>query len=92
KTVPYDATRYSYLDIVGEADYFNGMDQLQIVPGARIQWSNCLDLSASNFFVRGIHTGLQVDIFSKQLPLRDTGANKSIWVGGFLGFMIGNGW
>jgi len=92
QTFQYDHTRFSFNDIIGEADYFSGMDQLRVIPGLRARIHTSLNISGTNLLVRAIHTGIGVDVFPKKIELMSNLENQQIFFGGFLGFMIGNAW
>lgn len=92
QTFQYDHNRFTFNDIIGESDFFTGFDKLSVIPGGRLRLHGSLNLSGSNLLVRAIYTGLQLDVFPKPLPIMSKLDNQSIFFGGFLGLMIGNGW
>lgn len=92
QTFQYDHNRFNFNDIIGEADFFSGIDQLKIIPGLRLRVHTSLNLSGTNLLVRAIHTGFGLDIFPKNVEIMSNLENRPIFFGGFLGFMIGNAW
>ena len=46
ETEKYDHTKYNYSNIYGAADYFLGMNEISVVPGARMKVATMVDLSA----------------------------------------------
>jgi hypothetical protein len=51
-----------------------------------------VNLAGSNLFLRALHLGLQTDIFTQKLPIMDARSDKALFLGGSLGFIIGNAW
>ncbi len=92
EVVPYDGGKYSYNDIVGEGDFFRGIDKMSFVSGLKIKLFGNLDFAGNSLYVRALHVGLQADIYPKKVPIFDLNPNKQYYIGGFLGFMIGNAW
>jgi hypothetical protein len=88
----FDADRHDRRLIVGEADFFTGLGQLQLVPGLRLEAYTTVNLAGSNLFLRALHLGLQTDIFTQKLPIMDARSDKALFLGGSLGFIIGNAW
>lgn len=88
----YDASLYNYGNIVGEADYFLGMNELQLVPGIRAKLSAMLDFAAGSNYIRGIELSVYADYFTKELELLDLTPNKQVFVGGSVELLIGNAW
>jgi hypothetical protein len=94
ETVPYNPAQHSYQDVVGEADYFLGFDKLSIIPGIRLQWLTGFDISVQPVFIRAVELGIQLDAFTQKVPLMGLHslANQQFFVGGTVGFLIGNSW
>ena len=88
----YDASLYNYTNIVGEADYFIGLNEIRIQPGFRGEISTMVDLAGSRNLIRGIEVSAFADIFAKPLDIFDLNDNRSFWIGGSIEFLIGNTW
>ncbi|MEM7037363.1 MAG: hypothetical protein AAF570_10310 [Bacteroidota bacterium] len=88
----YDATKYNYGNIVGEADYFLGMNEITVTPGFTAKLSTMLDFSASKDYIRGVELSLFGSIFSRQLELMDLTDNKQVFIGGSVELLFGNTW
>jgi hypothetical protein len=88
----YDYTKYNYSNIYGVADYFLGMDEISMVPGARVKAATMLDLSSGSAYIRGVELGLFADIFAKKLPQFGFTANRQTFIGGSVEILIGNTW
>lgn len=88
----YDASLYNYTNIVGEADYFLGLNEMSIQPGVRSKISTMIDFAASPNLIRGIELSVFADYFTSPLELFDLNDNRSLWLGGSVEFLIGNTW
>ena len=88
----YDAALYNYGNIVGEADYFLGMNEIVVTPGFTGKLSTMLDFSASRDYIRGVELSIFGSIFSKPLELMDLTANRQLFLGASVELLIGNTW
>ncbi|MEY3442996.1 MAG: hypothetical protein RLZZ519_1277 [Bacteroidota bacterium] len=92
ETHKYDYTKYNYSNIYGVGDYFLGMNEISMIPGARLKAATMVDLSSGTAYIRGIELGIFADIFSKKLPMFGFTANRQAFVGGSIEVLIGNTW
>jgi len=92
ETDKYDASLYNYTNIVGEADYFLGLNELSVQPGLRGKVSTMVDFAGSRRLIRGIELSVFADYFTSPLELFDINDNRSLWLGGSIEFLIGNTW
>jgi hypothetical protein len=88
----YDPSQYNYTNIYGSADYFLGMNELSMVPGARIKLGSMVDFSSGSSYIRAFEMGIFADIFSKPLPLLGNNPNRNFFFGGSVELLIGNMW
>lgn len=88
----YDAAQYNYSNIVGEADFFLGLNEITAVPGLRAKVSTTVDFSASQDYIRGLEVSFLTDIFFRKLEILDNTPNQNIYLGGSVSFLIGNAW
>ncbi|MCS6789794.1 MAG: hypothetical protein NZ580_02270 [Bacteroidia bacterium] len=88
----YDPTRHSYYDIVGEADFYLGFDQLRAVPGAVIQAGILLDIGKNPSLIRALALGGRWQFFSSPIKTLHQYPGRRDWLSGFMAFYIGNGW
>ncbi len=88
----YDASLYNYSNIVGAADYFLGLNEIQVQPGFRGRVSTLIDFAGTRNLIRGIEFSVFGDIFAKPLEIFDLNDNRTLWVGGAIEFLIGNAW
>lgn len=89
---PYDATKYTYADIVGEADFFLGMDEIKIVPGIRASSHFIVDFAGAKNAVRAAEVGVFADYFFKAPAILDTGKNNHLFIGASLAVLFGSKW
>lgn len=92
ETDKYDPAKYNYSNIFGVADYFLGMNEFKMMPGARVKATTLVDLSSSTAFIRGIEMAFFADFYSKKLPLLGYSPNKQVFLGGSVEILIGNTW
>ncbi|MEN3041373.1 MAG: hypothetical protein ABDH66_07550 [Bacteroidia bacterium] len=88
----YDPARYTYNDIVGEADFYLGFDKLRVVPGMVGQIGAAIDAGKDNTLIRTIAFGMRVQVFSFPGETMYQYAGRSIWTSGYLAFYVGNAW
>lgn len=89
---PYDPAKYNWTNIVGEADFFLGIDQLKIRPGLRTRGALSLDFSRTKDYIRAIEIGVNGDFFPKAPEIMGTYQNPHAYVGGSIGILFGNAW
>ncbi len=89
---PYSPFAHNYTNIYGVADYFLGMDQIKVMPGARLKLASMVDFSAGSAYIRGVELGMYADYFSKKLPLLGFTPNRQFFLGGSIEILIGNTW
>jgi hypothetical protein len=89
---PFDASLHNFNNIVGEADFFLGMNEIRLVPGARARTTALLDFSASPQYIRAVELGLYGDFFFKELEIFDEKTNPRFRIGGSVAVLIGNAW
>ncbi len=87
---PYDATQYSWGQIIGEADFFYQMNRVSLIPGLRLNAAGQLDFSGSKSYIRAVEFATFADVFIKQPQLLDQGKNKTIFIGASVALLIGN--
>ncbi len=88
----YDASLYNYTNIVGEADYFLGLNEIRVQPGLRGEISTLIDFAGTRSLIRGIEVSAFGDVFAKPLEIFDLNNNRTFWIGGSIEFLIGNTW
>jgi hypothetical protein len=89
---PYDPNQYNYGNIYGSADYFLGMNEITVLPGARAKVGTLIDFSAGSSFVRAVELSLFADAYAKKLPIFGSNPNKQFFIGGSIEIMVGNIW
>lgn len=88
----YDYRKYNFIDIVGRADYFVGLNRTQFVPGLRIKGHALLSLAGSTLYIRGVDMGFTADLYSRALDILHRQSDRSAFFSLYLGFLIGNAW
>lgn len=92
KVDTYDPNRYSFFDIVGEADFYLGFDRLQAVPGAAAQAGVLVDLGREPALIRSLALGGRIQAFTRPIQTLYQRPGRSWWLSGYLAFYIGNAW
>ncbi len=88
----YDASKFSYYDIVGEADYFLGMDEISIVPGFSATAGMIFDFDGQAEFIKAIKISANADCYPSQPEILDTQINRKYFIGGTFALVFGNSW
>ena len=88
----YDPLLYNYGNIYGVADYFLGVREITVMPGARMKLGTMVDLSAGTAYIRAVELSLFADVFAKRLPLLGATPNKQLFIGGSVEILVGNIW
>ncbi len=88
----YDPAKYSYYDIVGEADFYLGFDKLRAVPGLVGQIGVMLDVGRSPTLIRSLALGVRVQGYAQPIHTFYPKPPRSWWTSGYLAFYIGNAW
>jgi hypothetical protein len=86
----YDASRFVYDDIVGEGDFFLGIDSLSFKMGARLEGAVMLDFSGSKNYIRGIELGVFSDFYFGRPDILDAAQNRFNFTGGSIALLFGN--
>lgn len=88
----YDATKYNYSNIVGEADYFLGLNEISVQPGIQAKISTLVDFAGHKDVIRGFEFAVFANYFAQPLDLLDLQDDRQFWLGGSIQFLIGNKW
>lgn len=92
RTEQYSAQLHDRNFIIGEADFFEGFGETQIVPALRLGVNATLNLASSALYLRALQVGIQTDIFTKRLNILDEQTDQAVFFSGRIGFLIGNAW
>jgi hypothetical protein len=92
KVDTYDPQRYSYIDIIGEADFYIGFDKLRVTPGIVGQVALEVNLGRDPALLRALVVGGRVQAFSQGVQTLSTKPPRQVWLSGFMAFYIGNAW
>jgi hypothetical protein len=88
----YDATKYNYSNIVGEADYLLGIGEMSVVPGLQAKFAAMLNFAGKNDLIRAIEMNVYATWFTSKLDLMDLTEDKNLYVGGGISFLFGDKW
>lgn len=88
----YDATKYNYSNIVGEADYLLGIGEMSVVPGLQAKFATMLNFAGNNDLIRAIEMNVYATYFMKSLDLMDLTEDKKLYIGGGISFLFGDKW
>lgn len=88
----YDGSKYNFTNIVGQADYFLGLNELSVVPGIRAQGGIMVDFSNSEDYIRGIGIGINAEYFFQEPEILDLNSNQRLFLGVSMSLLIGNSW
>jgi hypothetical protein len=92
KVDTYDPQQYTYLDIVGEADFYLGFDKLRATPGVVGQAAIEVNFGRNPALFRALVVGARLQAFAQGLQSLATKPPRQMWLSGILAFYIGNGW
>lgn len=85
----YDPEIHSFNSISGRGSRLLGFDELSLVPGAFVKLGLNFEYASYDHKLKGIETGVALDVFYKQVPLMYYGYNNQHWVTFYLLFEIG---
>jgi hypothetical protein len=88
----YDATKYNFTNIVGEADYLLGIGEMRIVPGATARFATMVDFAGKRDLIRAVELSLYGTYFTRQFDLMDVAEDKSFYLGGQISILFGDKW
>lgn len=92
ETEAYNASQHNYTNIVGEADFFLGMNEMRVQPGIKARVSTIFDFSGGGEYIRGVELSAYADYFVQPLDLMDLTQDRRFWLGGSIELLIGNTW
>ena len=91
KTEIYDPNKHSYWDIIGQTNFFRHIGPISYIPGIHFNSFILLQFFEDNSnWVRILRIGIQIDVFTKKLPIMATQPNKSVWLTPYIAGYIGN--
>lgn len=88
----YDASKYNYTNIYGEADYFLGLNEIRLQPGLQAKASTLVDFAGQRDVIRGFEFSIFANYFIRPLDILDLSPDKQFWLGGSIQLLIGNKW
>ncbi len=92
KVDTYDPQQHTYLDIVGEADFYLGFDKVRAVPGLVGQVALEVNFGRNPALFRALLLGMRLQAFSGGIESLSGRPSRQAWLSGVLGLYIGNAW
>lgn len=86
----YDPEIHSSNSIAGRGPRFAGFDDLSLIPGGFAKLGINFEYSSYDYKLKGVETGIALDVFYKEVPLMYYGYNNQHWVTFYVLFEIGN--
>jgi len=85
----YNPEVHNFNTIYGRGSRLSGFDEMSVVPGAFAKFGLNFEYSSYDNKLKGIETGVALDIFYKEVPLMYYGYNNQYWLTFYLLFEIG---
>lgn len=88
--VPYESGKYSFEQIMGTGNLFQGLFESKIVFGANFKGSLSFEFGAFKSNVTGLELGFLVDAYVREVEMVPAAKNYSIYPTAFLTFFYGS--
>lgn len=89
-SVRYNPTAHQLGDIYGSGNLFQGINEVEFIPGATAKAALAFEFGRFNGSVIGIETGVNLDYFSKELPILHGVDNYRGWSSLYLTLYYGS--
>jgi len=76
-------------NIFGKASFFEGIDEISIIPGVSAKFGFSFEYSRRNININAIEFGAGIDIFPKEIPIMATETNQFFFLNLFAGYRFG---
>lgn len=76
-------------NIFGKASFFEGFDEISVIPGASAKFGFTFEYSRRNTNINALEIGAGIDIFPKEIPIMATEANQFFFLNLFVGYRFG---
>ncbi len=76
-------------NIFGKASFFEGIDEISIIPGVSAKFGFNFEYSRRNININAIEFGAGIDIFPKEIPIMATESNQFFFLNLFAGYRFG---
>ena len=76
-------------NIWGKASFFEGIDEISVIPGASAKLGFTFDFSRRDININAIEVGAGADIFSKEIPIMATENNQFFFFNLYAGYRFG---
>lgn len=76
-------------NIFGKASFFEGIDEISIIPGASAKFGFTFEYSRKNININAIEIGAGIDIFPREIPIMANESNQFFFLNLFAGYRFG---
>ena len=76
-------------NIFGKASFFEGIEEISIIPGASAKFGFTFEYSRRNVNINAIEIGAGIDIFPKEIPLMANESNQFFFLNLYAGYRFG---
>jgi hypothetical protein len=76
-------------NIFGKASFFEGIDEISVIPGASAKLGFTFEYSRRDKIINALEIGAGIDIFPKEIPIMATEANQFFFLNLFVGYRFG---
>ncbi|MGC9344319.1 MAG: hypothetical protein ACP5E3_16565 [Bacteroidales bacterium] len=76
-------------NIFGKASFFEGFDEISIIPGASAKVGFTFEYSRRDVNINALEIGAGIDIFPKEIPIMATETNQFFFLNLFVGYRFG---
>lgn len=87
-----ESTAKAFLDptnIRGRAPFLTGMNETTVMPGANASVGLHLDWGAFDAYLKALEVGLQLDVFTKKLPIMANTENRPFFLNVYISLQLG---
>ncbi len=76
-------------NIFGKASFFEGIDEVSIIPGASAKFGFTFEYSRRDININALEIGAGIDIFPKDIPIMATENNQFFFLNLYVGYRFG---
>jgi hypothetical protein len=75
--------------IFGRASFFEGIDEISIIPGASAKFGFTFEYSRRDININALEIGAGIDVFTREVPIMATENNQFFFLNLFVGYRFG---
>ncbi len=76
-------------NIYGKASFFEGFEEISVIPGASAKFGFTFEYSRRNININALEFGAGIDIFTKEIPIMANEMNQFFFLNLFVGYRFG---